>query len=633
MTIRSLRTRFLLAGCLFVAATVGCGVWSAVTFANLSNVVDEVVGQSQQTIDLTAQLATTLEREDDALLRPLTGKVTRARQELRSQRRHFDALFARMVDRLPEGDQRRAAAALRRHVDAYRLEGNRLLAAARKPAALDGYHLRVNPALRLAVADCGQIRELNFRSMEAAGIRARDTARRSSGIVALIAASALGLSTFVAVRLTRTIVGPIREITRSVEAIRHDDFGQRVRVDSSDELGRLAEGVNRMAETLADYRSSSLGELLLAKMTLEATLAALPEAVIVVDPDGAIVSTNPLAREVLRANGKERAATIGDLAFPPDVMRAVHDTLAGKRAGNGRADLRQALAVSLNGRPHKMALTVAPIPEFLPRRCGAVIALDDVTDFARLDELRSELVAVASHELKTPLTVLQMNLMLLQETAENLTPRQREILAAGLVGGQELAATIDELLDMTRIEAGQLRLQREQVDLYAVIEQAVRGLGPRFEDGEIALRVVKDAPEAAVRGDAARLKLVFANLLTNALKYTPRGGEVAIRVVSGHHTVAEGKQLVQIAVTDTGPGVPAEFRERVFEKFFRVEHQQPDEREGVRGAGIGLYLCRQIVEAHGGKIWCESGEGGRGTRITLRLELADGARSAVGLPG
>lgn len=156
--------------------------------------------------------------------------------------------------------------------------------------------------------------------------------------------------------------------------------------------------------------------------------------------------------------------------------------------------------------------------------------LDDVTEFARLDELRGELMAVASHELKTPLTSLRMNLLLLQERADNLTSRQGEILAAAVHGLDELAATVDELLDLTRIEAGQLRLQMDRVDLDALARQTLQSLRPRFEDAEVRLSLVNDAPGAAVRGDAARLRIVFVNLLVNALKYTPRGGEVGVRL-------------------------------------------------------------------------------------------------------
>jgi NtrC-family two-component system sensor histidine kinase KinB len=403
---------------------------------------------------------------------------------------------------------------------------------------------------------------------------------RATGVVAAISLAALALSTLVAVRLARAILGPVRQLTRSVEAIRRADFSQRVPVESVAEFGQLAAEFNRMAETLAEYRASSLGELLLAKATLEATLAALP-----------------------------------------DVLRAVGEALSGGRPANGRGDLSQALSLPLAGRVVKLLLRVAPIPDFLPRRPGAVLVLDDVTEFARLDELRGELVAVASHELKTPLTSLQMNLLLLAERAGSLTPQQREILDAAVHGSEELRATIEELLDLTRIEAGQLRLLRERVDLAAVVRQAVRALRPRFDDAGVVLRVEVAAPGAAVCGDGARLRVVFVNLLGNALKYTPRGGEVVVRLEESPAS-AGGKARLQVSVTDTGPGIPAEFRERVFEKFFRVEDQGTGAPAGVRGAGIGLYLCRQIAEAHGGTLRCEPGDGGRGTRMVLQLEVA-----------
>jgi NtrC-family two-component system sensor histidine kinase KinB len=294
--------------------------------------------------------------------------------------------------------------------------------------------------------------------------------------------------------------------------------------------------------------------------------------------------------------------------------------LHGERTLETRAELSHAFSVSLNDHQRKFLLMAIPIPEFSAERYGAVAVLYDVTEFARLDELRSELVAVASHELKTPLTTLRVNLLLLGESADNLTPRQQEILTAASLGCQELASTIDELLDLTRIEAGQLRLVQDTIDLSVVIEQAVSALRPRYEDAGIALQVRREGERALVRGDAARLGIVFTNLLTNALTYTPRGGAVSIEMALRQNTGRDGKQLLQIAVTDTGPGIPIEFRERVFEKFFRVEHHRAGGANGARGAGIGLYLCRQIVEAHGGRIWCEPNNNERGTRIAFCLK-------------
>jgi two-component system, NtrC family, sensor histidine kinase KinB len=621
MRFRSLQTRFLLAGVFLVLITVAGGAWSVVTLARLSTEVGETFRQSQETIDLTAGLADTLEHEDDALLLALSGKMRNARSGVAQQRQEFDESYARLMARLSNPEELDVGRDLQEHVHSYRLVGDALLRQAAQPGAREVYHNQVNPALRRAVADCARIRELNFQAMQQVGVEARNSARRATGIVAGIALIALGLSTLTMVRLAQVILRPIRELMHSVEAIRRDDFKHRVRVETGDELGQLADGFNRMAESLGDYHESSLGELLLAKATSEATLAALPDAVIVVDPDGQIVSKNPLAQAVLKAIDGNQVKRLQEIPLPPAVLREVNETLAEGHARGHRPDLSQALSVSFGGQESKMLITVVPIPEFLPRRAGAAIVLADVTEFARLDELRAEVVAIASHELKTPLTSLQMNLLLLREKADNLTARQREILTAAIRGGEELGATIEELLDLTRIESGQLRLAQERVDVAVVFEQTTRALGPRYDDASVKLRVIKDVANAIVHGDSARLRLVFVNLLTNALKYTPQGGEVVVRLASMQNAVAGGRPRLQITVTDTGPGVPPELRERIFEKFFRVEDERPDGLKGVRGTGIGLYLCREIIKAHGGTILCAAGKDGHGTQIAIGLDL------------
>lgn len=623
MSPRSLRTRFLLAGVLVVAVMAACGAWSVVTFARLSAVIGDTLRDSQEKIDLTAMLASGLEREDDALLLSLTGDAGRARGEREEERRRFEEAFTRLRAVLTAGDEQAASNDLRSHVDAYRRAGDALLNAREAADARETYHELVNPTLRKAVASCGRLRERSFRAMRQAGIEANNQAQRATHILATLALAALVGVTAVALHLAWAILGPIRELTRGVEAIRKDNFFHRVKVHSQDELGQLAQAFNRMAETLNDYRNSSLGELLLAKTILESTLAVLPDAVIVVDAERRITPKNTLAKALLQTSDGREAALLQDLPLPASVLRTVDETLRGERLGV-RSDPSQTLTVLMDGRPLRMLVTVAPILEYPPARRGAVLVLADVTDFARLDELRGELVAVASHELKTPLTSLRMNLLLLRERGDNLTPRQTAILAAAVESTEELASTIDELLDLTRIEAGQLRLQREHVDLDALIEQAARSLRPRFEDAGIHLRIVHEAPSALVQGDAARLRIVLVNLLDNALKYTPPGGEVEARVSAPPSTAPQGTSQVTIRISDTGQGVPALYRERIFEKFFRVEHHRDEQAQGVRGAGIGLYLCRQIIEAHGGSIRCDAGEDSRGTRLIIQLEIDNG---------
>ena len=208
---------------------------------------------------------------------------------------------------------------------------------------------------------------------------------------------------------------------------------------------------------------------------------------------------------------------------------------------------------------------------------------------------------------------------MLQETSELLPPRERELVATSLIGVEQLTETVHEFLDLTRIEAGQLRLYLEPVSVAALLADvitpcsSVRQMRRRF-----AFSTDVEAGLPPIVGDQSRLRVVFDNIMSNALKYHASDEADHASAAAARSPITAIDSIV-ISVTDTGPGVPRDFRSRIFDKFFRLEHQQPDGRPHARGAGIGLYMCRQIVELHGGRIECTDGPNGRGACITVEL--------------
>ncbi len=598
----SLRARFGWAGLVILVAVVLTGVWSTVLFIRLGNVVDRTLQGQQGIIDLTAVISEALEREDDALLLGIAGDAERAREELAVRRSAFDRAAERLAGQVSPVE-REIVASILAEVAVYRREGDVLLAEAGSADARDRYHRDVNPLLRRAIAGCSTLREHSFEALRDAGIAARDEARQGRWLVALVGTGALGLTLLVALALARSVLRPIRDLTASVEAMQRGDFTQRVKAHRDDELGNLAGGFNRMAESLVVWESSNLAEVLRAKDTLEATIAALPDPVIVIDPDGAVVSLNAPARTVLAAAGITEL-TRAD-ALPASAAKLVRAVLDGETS----AEPITPLVIDQGPQRRSYLPFAVSIPKFAGGRTGAVALLHDVTEFVRIDTLRSELIAVTSHELKTPLTTMRMNLLLLGEEVGGLSPRHREILGMAVQGCEELARTIERLLDLSRIEAGKLRLVMERIDLHRLVDEVVGMFAPRFSDAELGLEVVRGGSAAIVRGDPLRLAIVLSNLLTNAIKYTPAGGCVTVEM-------SRLPEEIQVTVSDTGSGIPDDLRDRVFEKFFRVEHVRPTER-APDGAGIGLYICRQIVEAHGGQIECESVPAG--SRLAFRL--------------
>lgn len=609
-----LRPRFMIATALLVITAVTASLWTLGALSRLSTAAGETLRLNDEATRATALVSSALEREDDALLLVLTGD-TAARGSLAAARTMVDEKFTSLDTVLNEPTEQELVDALRRQIDAYRRASD--LISQETPGSLIRYHREVNPSLRLAVSYTARLRDRHFESTQSMAAKAHEEVARARGVVLGISLAALIVSVLLALHLARLVIVPLSEMTRSARAIARENFEERLIVKSRDELGDLAAAFNEMAEHLSEFRRINLGEVLRAKAALESTLQALPDAVVLLDGKRHVLSMNRRAREVLGLGAADQVEateaatlTVGGVTLSSLVHLSDRESVE-------PMDLASALRVEIGGATRRLLARSLGVPDLDEARTGTILVLYDVTELARLDEMRAELIAVASHELRTPLTTLRMSLLMLTEGGASLPPRERELVATCVAGVGQLGDTVDEFLDLTRIEAGRLRLNLEQIDLEVFLESIRERWWHQAVGHGVTLSV--DASPALIQGDSARLRVVLDNLLSNAMKYTASGGRVwiAAGLTPGTHSTRRAR----VTVTDDGPGIPDEYRTRVFEKFFRVEHLVPDADEGTRGVGIGLYLCQQIVMLHGGRIWCEAGDGGRGTRVGLELPL------------
>jgi NtrC-family two-component system sensor histidine kinase KinB len=608
------------AAALMVCTTVIASTWTLAALSRLSNVATDTVRESEAVTAVTSRLSGALEREDDAVLLVLAGD-RRGATVLSRERGVVDGAVSELFDVLGPADERDLARPLLSALQAYRRAADAVAAMASEREALVQYHQQANPLLRRAVTLTTTIRDRHFELARQAVTRARDQASASRRAVLLITVAALGFALLVARHLSRTIVGPLRRLTRGANAIREGWFDERIDVRSHDELGELSSAFNQMAVDLAEFRRTNIGEVVRAKNTLEATMEALPDAVVLLDADCRILTMNHAALTVFEAAGVAAPVSLDDLDLPGLERNAIATAVKDGINAPRQTDLTATIPIDRNGTVQRLLPCVVPVPGLDREQSGAILVLYDVTDLARLDEMRAELVAVASHELQTPLTTLRMTLLMLQESSDVLPARQRELLATSLIGVEQLTETVHEFLDLTRIEAGELRLNLDPVHLPRLLTEVVRYAEPQAAAQDIRMHVTTESALPNVIGDSRRLRIVFDNIVSNALKYTPSGGHITISSRVSTSAGITREPVVAVSVTDTGPGVPAGFRARIFDKFFRLELQHADNRPHPRGAGIGLYMCRQIVDLHGGRIECTAGPDGKGARITVELPL------------
>jgi NtrC-family two-component system sensor histidine kinase KinB len=437
-------------------------------------------------------------------------------------------------------------------------------------------------------SDAQKVIDLNVANMRPVDGRAKQMADRAMLLMVAGAAAGTGLAVVFTLLVARSILRPLKTVIRSIREIEQGNLDLVVQVKSRDEIRQLAEAFNSMAAKLREYRRTSRAKLLRTQQTTQLAVNSLVDAVAVTGPDGKIELSNDSARRLFGLDAGVDLATVGDRRLV-DVYREV----AASGQPSKPRGYESAVEVYDGGGQLKFFLPHAvPISDGDARPIGVTLVLADVTNLRKLDEMKSGLLSVVSHELKTPLTSIRMAVhLLLEERVGPLTPKQVELMTAAREDSDRLDKIIAGLLDMGRMESGQADLHLEPQQADRLIDEAVNPLATAFHDKGIAVDVEVKPDLPAVMADADRVGHVFTNLLTNALKFTDPGGKVRITAEP------DGEKQVRFTVADTGVGIPAEYLPRVFDRFFRVPSDNP-----TNGAGLGLAIAREIVRAHGGDI-------------------------------
>ncbi len=382
-------------------------------------------------------------------------------------------------------------------------------------------------------------------------------------------------------------------------------LGVRPRAD------RLTLDQHRLLDALADQVAIALERtridvVLEEQAKTEAILEASEDGLIVLGTDGTIEHVNEVACAILEV-GREESLHVrfGDLASThPHYLRlreAVREVLAHPERERDRVEI----TLFLRGRDHHYVLRPARRFARDGSPAGLILTLQDVTYLRDQERRRENLVATLSHELRTPLTSLRMAIELLRRDAARPSAEQRRLLETAHEDVLRLQEVAQQFLDVARVRAMAIAVGRDRVDVRTLMER-VRSLFA-IQAQEKGVQITSSvAPGAVLDGDETKLTWALSNLVANALRYTPSAGRIDVAAAT------EG-DLVRIAVHDTGPGIPPQQQERIFERF--TQHHGAGD---AGSAGLGLAIVRDIVQAHGGRVYLESAPGA-GTCFTLEL--------------
>jgi len=412
---------------------------------------------------------------------------------------------------------------------------------------------------------------------------------------AVALAVALGIGLFVAGRVTR----PVVEMEAIARRMSEGDFTARAPTRSPDEIGRLGRALNVMSARLR----GKIEDLEYEQAKISAVLDGMVEGVIAVDGRDQIVALNEPARALF-----EVGAGRGERKPLLEVIRNtdLHALLGEARRAGKHAVVRQEIVVP--GAPPRTAQANAVPVDLAAGDVGVVMVLHDVSELRRLETVRTQFVANVSHELRTPLTAIHGYLETVLGGGLEEPDQARRFLEIVFRHTERLGRLLDDLTDLSDIELGRVRLQLGPVAVGDVVESVLAIMGQRAETRRVTLAATLPPDLPDVTADHDRLEQILINLVDNAVKYTDAGGRVT---VSGRRVDA----VVEIAVTDTGVGIPPADLPRITERFYRVDKARSRE---LGGTGLGLAIVKHLVIAHGGELTIES-EPGRGTTVRFTL--------------
>lgn len=472
-------------------------------------------------------------------------------------------------------------------------------------------NVRDREMVELIRNDALEIMSINLDAINRKSQIAGQTAKSSMVWIGITGTLCFIIAFTLFVNLPGNIANPIRELTESIRQIANENYTERVHFGSGDEYGQLAQSFNTMAEKLEEYNSSNLARLMIEKKRVETLIDNMHDPVIGLDENRKVIFANEVARKV---TGLQVSELVGrnamDIALHNDLVRSlVKDISDPQVRGKGQGTAMKIYADDKESYFEKeyVDISIVPTGEQQPRSIGHVIILRNVTPYKELDFAKTNFIANVSHELKTPISSIKITLDLLRnERVGDTNEEQRSLLDSIREDADRLLKITGELLNITQVESGKIQLNIAGTSPREIVQYAIAANETQAESRDISLQIEDRGVRSSVLADSEKTAWVVTNLVSNAIRYSYEHS--SIRII-----LEEDPESVRIAVADNGQGISQEYKDKIFDRYFRVPGSTKE------GTGLGLAISREFMEAQDGTLTVES-ELGAGSTFTIALK-------------
>lgn len=561
----NLKKKIALGGIFLFALLILVGGASFYYLNRITTEAKAIVKNNYETLHYSREM---LKEIDELSGRDSTSVFTHFEQNLQLQERN-----------ITEPGEREQTESLRKHFDLLKNQ------------------LTIDSLKTLIRKDISAIMQLNLQAIDKKNQAAQRSAESAKTTIILILTLCLLFGFTFVFNFPSLIASPISKLTEGIKAIANKNYGERIHLNRKDEFGELANAFNTMAERLDEYEHSNLSRILFEKKRAETVINSLKDASVGIDSKGVVLFANEQALQLL--NLKETEI----VGMARQEVQKKNDLFRFLITEQGTTPFK----IVVEGKENYFIKEVIDIPQG-EERAGSVLVLKNITSFKELDVAKTNFIATISHELKTPLASSDFSLKLLSDNRTGkLNAEQAELVEQLKGDNQRMLKILSELLNMSQVESGKIQLNLQEVQPWGIIDKALAAVQNAAKQKNITIQkqIADNIP--AIKADADKTTWVLNNFLTNAIRYSLENGEIIVNIQQ------EGNN-VQFAVQDFGKGIDPQFKDKIFDRYFKI----PGTKEGT---GLGLAICKEFIEAQGGAITVDS-DYGKGSRFSFTLPIS-----------
>ena len=599
---------------IIIAALLISSIWSIYNFLGLKKSINEIMQANYQSIVAAQNMAIAIERQDSAELGYMFESSDILINDFRINEEEFLKWLSRAEDNITEEGEREVLSDINNYYVDYLNKFSKLIqftGVSDSQSLREYYYNEILPLFEEVKSSCRDLITLNQNAMLDLKKKAESRAITATYSTLAVSLSAMLFGFFITLYLINRIINPIRILVKKIKKISEGDYSQRLSISGDYETVELANEFNSMAEKLNNYKLMNIDKITKEKQKAEAIVESISDGVIVTDDENKIILLNKATERILNI----REIDTLDKHFLEVInMKEVFKIIERVQDKPDSDESKKFTEISI--REDKdikyYRINVTPIKGESKKNIGVVTLLQDITKLKEIDNMKSDFISKVSHEFRTPLTSITMATgLMLDEIPGKINKKQKELLNAMSEDSKRLVNLVSELLDLSKIESGIVKMDIQLQDIYKIVKSSVKQFELQLKSMKINLKIEKRKNLPSVMADFNKIVWVMTNLIGNAIKYVPTDGSGLIEIKFKKTPVK-----LSISVSDNGKGISESYQKIIFNKFFQVKDDR--QRSGV---GLGLSISKEILNAHGGDIWVKS-ELNKGSTFYFTLKIA-----------